>query len=77
MKTIQMTIDLPLLEEVDKTVQILNTNRSAFIRDALQFALRHYYIKEMEKQQAQGYAKYPINAGEFDVWESEQDWGQT
>ena len=32
MKTIQMTIDEALLQQVDQTVQSMNTPRSAFIR---------------------------------------------
>ena len=32
MKTIQMTIDESLLQQVDETVELLQTTRSAFIR---------------------------------------------
>ena len=76
MKTIQMTIDEPLLEEVDEVIQDLKTTRSAFIRSALQFALRQHAIAKLERQHADGYAKHPVIPGEFDVWESEQAWGQ-
>ena len=75
MKTIQMTIDEPLLDEVDQMVQILETTRSAFVREALQLALRRHRILKMERQQAEGYAKHPIKPGEFDVWITEQAWG--
>jgi metal-responsive CopG/Arc/MetJ family transcriptional regulator len=69
-----MTIDEPLLAEVDQVIQSLNTTRSAFIREALQLALQHYKIKELERKHAEGYKKYPVQAGEFDVWEDEQSW---
>lgn len=75
MKTIQMTIDERLLNEVDQMVQLLETTRSAFIREALQLALRQHRILKMEQQQAEGYAKYPVQPGEFDVWIAEQAWG--
>lgn len=75
MKTIQMTIDEPLLAEVDQMIQALNTTRSAFIREALEFALRRQAIAELEKKHAEGYARHPIEPGEFDVWEDEQAWG--
>jgi len=75
MKTIQMTIDEPLLAEVDRTVQDLNTTRSAFIRNALEMALRHHRIFEMEKAHAAGYTRHPVEPGEFDVWLDEQSWG--
>ena len=75
MKTIQMTIDEPLLAEVDRATQALNTSRSAFMREALQLALRRHVIATMERQHAEGYARHPVEPGEFDVWEAEQEWG--
>lgn len=75
MKTIQMTIDEPLLAEVDRTVESLATTRSAFVREALQLALWRYRVREMEAKHAEGYARHPVEAGEFDVWQAEQAWG--
>jgi len=75
MKTIQMTIDEPLLNEVNQTIKSLQTTRSAFIREALQLALRRYKIAQMERKHAEGYARYPVESGEFDAWEAEQWWG--
>jgi len=74
MKTIQMTIDEDLLEEVDEVTRDLKTTRSAFIRSALQLALRRHAISELERQHAEGYSRHPVTRGEFDVWESEQTW---
>ena len=76
MKTIQMTIDEPLLAEVDQAIKSLETTRSAFIREALQLALQRYRITELEKKQARGYARHPVEPGEFDIWENEQAWGE-
>ena len=75
MKTIQMTIDEPLLTEVDQMAEKLNTTRSGFIREALELALRRHAIAEMERKHAEGYARQPVEAEEFDVWEDEQAWG--
>jgi metal-responsive CopG/Arc/MetJ family transcriptional regulator len=76
MKTIQMTIDEPLLSEVDRVIQSLDTTRSAFIREALQLALWQHKMAEMERKQAEGYARHPVEPGEFDGWEDEQAWGE-
>jgi Arc/MetJ-type ribon-helix-helix transcriptional regulator len=76
MKTIQMTIDEPLLNEVDSMIKSLSTTRSAFIREALKLALRHHKILALEQQHAGGYAQFPVEAGEFDGWEDEQVWGE-
>ena len=75
MKTVQMTIDESLLTEVDQVIQSLNTTRSAFIRDALQLALRQYRIGLLEQQHAEGYARYPATEESVAEWESEQAWG--
>jgi metal-responsive CopG/Arc/MetJ family transcriptional regulator len=75
MKTIQMTIDESLLEEVDRLISTLDTTRSAFIRDALHAAIRKHVIAELEREHAEGYAQHPARPGEFDVWPAEQAWG--
>ena len=72
MKTIQMTIDESLLAEVDQVIQKMNTTRSAFIREALQLALKQQRIRQLEHKHEQGYKKYPIEPGEFDIWEDEE-----
>jgi metal-responsive CopG/Arc/MetJ family transcriptional regulator len=74
MKTIQMTIDDDLLAEVDRATETLQTNRSAFIRSALQLALRQHRIEQLEHQHAAGYASTPVAPNEFDLWQAEQQW---
>jgi len=75
-KAIQMTIDEPLLAEVDRVIQDLNTSRSAFVRQALELALEQYKVAQMEKRHAEGYARHPVEPGEFDVWAEEQAWSE-
>ncbi|GIV97616.1 MAG: hypothetical protein KatS3mg057_2273 [Herpetosiphonaceae bacterium] len=75
MKTIQVTIDEPLLNEVDRAIQELQTTRSEFIRSALRLALRRYYITHLEQQHAQGYAAQPMTREEIAEWEDAQAWG--
>lgn len=74
-KTIQMTIDESLLEQVDATSAQLGMSRSAFIRQALRQAMERARVAELERQQAVGYARHPVEPGEFDVWLAEQSWG--
>lgn len=75
MKTIQMTIDEPLLKAVDKASRARKTTRSAFIREAVELALHRQSIEEQEARHVQGYRNKPVKAGEFDIWTGEQDWG--
>lgn len=74
MKTIQMTIEEPLLAEVDEVIASLNMTRSAFIRKALMLTLQQRKVALREQKHAEGYARHPIEPGEFDVWEAEQAW---
>jgi CopG family transcriptional regulator / antitoxin EndoAI len=75
MRTVQMTLDEGLVTAVDRAAKRLGTTRSAFTRDALREALRGIRARELEKKQREGYAKAPVGKGEFDLWESEQVWG--
>lgn len=77
MKTIQMTIDESLLTAVDEAITSLNTTRSAFIREALALALQRCKIAQLERKHTEGYARRPVEPGEFDVWEAEQAWGDS
>lgn len=75
MKTIQMTIDEHLLQRVDQTVDALQTTRSAFIREALEQALRSYRIRRLEERDEAGYKAVPARQSETEEWAAEQDWG--
>ena len=37
---------------------------------------RKEHFRQLERQYAEGYAKYPIQPGEFAGWEAEQVWGE-
>jgi len=75
MKTIQMTLDESLLQQVDQMVGELQTTRSAFIREALVWALQAYRIRRLEEQDEAGYTAIPANPTEIVEWTTEQVWG--
>lgn len=77
MKTVQMTIDEDLLAQVDTLVEELGTNRSAFMRDALESALKQRQIAMLEQQHRAGYERHPPTPDEFDIWQEEQIWEAT
>ena len=76
MKTIQMTIDENLLADVDRAVDEMGTNRSLFIRKALQSALRQHAVEKLEARHAMGYAEQPPVDDEVMEWAGEQVWGE-
>lgn len=75
MRTVQMTLDDELVEEVDRVSKLLHTSRSAFTRKALREALAHYKLEEMERKHREGYERHPVATDEFSAWETEQVWG--
>ena len=50
-----MTIEDELLEDVDQLIEELNITRSAFIRNALQSALKKHRKRLLERKHAEGY----------------------
>lgn len=75
MRTVQMTLDDDLVQDVDIVAKELRLTRSAFTRKALKQAIRVYHIRKLEQKHRQGYELHPSNYEEFGVWEDEQDWG--
>jgi len=74
MKTVQMTLDETLVEEVDRAAEAMGTTRSAFTREALRAALARRRELEKELRHRAGYTAKPVTPGEFDAWEDEQVW---
>lgn len=74
-KTVQITLDEALAEEVDRAVERLGTSRSEFTRQALRGRLSRLEVEALERRQREGYERQPVRPGEFDLWEDEQVWG--
>lgn len=74
MKTVQITLDESLAEEVDSMVERLGTTRSGFTREALRKALADVERRESERRHREGYRKHPVEADDFGGWEDEQVW---
>lgn len=75
MRTVQMTLDDALVQDIDQIVKQLGTTRSAFAREALRAAIVQLRRQAMERQHRQGYVRTPVTPGECSDWEDEQVWG--
>ncbi len=73
MKTVQMTLDDSLVEEVDRVARQMGTSRSSFTRDALREALERRRTRELERRHREGYLRHPVEPGEF--WHEEGEVG--
>jgi metal-responsive CopG/Arc/MetJ family transcriptional regulator len=79
MKTIQMTIDEPLLKQLDEEASRENIARSALIRIALTAELRRRRQAELERQDIEAYRlqpETPEELAELKQWAKVQDWGE-
>ena len=74
MTTIQLTLDEDLRSRVDEAVQQQQTTWPEFLREALVQHLEKIKINEQERKHREGYRRFPVQKGEFDVWEEEQTW---
>ena len=77
MRTVQMTLDNNLVDEVDRMSRKMATSRSAFTRDALRAFLDRLMIEQQEKQHRQGYMQKPVDQADRDDWHDEQQWGES
>ena len=75
MKTVQMTMELELVERVDARANLLGTTRSAFTRDVLRAALERLDERDLEVRHLEGYRRQPVTRDEFDVPEADRAWG--
>ncbi|HSW38673.1 MAG TPA: CopG family transcriptional regulator [Acidobacteriota bacterium] len=75
MRTIRMTLDEDLVQEVDRVSARLSTSRSAFTRKTLREAIARYRLERLEHSHRRGYEQHPVAADESPVREMEQDWG--
>ena len=66
-----MTLDDSLVKRVDKMAKSLKTTRSGFTRMALRKALEDQKMRQLVEQHRKGYERFPVERGEFDVWEDE------
>ena len=74
MKTVQMTLDEDLIEDIDRAARKLKTTRSAFAREAFREALKHLTTMQREAQHRRGYEAKPEGKDEFSDWAAEQVW---
>ena len=75
MATIQIVIDDPLLERLDRELEGRAKQRSAFVRAAIEAALCQAEVERNEEAWLRSYREQPVDKKEVAVWESVQDWG--
>jgi Arc/MetJ family transcription regulator len=73
-KRAQITLDEDLMTQVRRAARRLKITPTAFVRQALQNAMKRGAVLELEAQHRRGYAAHPASSDEFSKWEAEQAW---
>ena len=76
METIQIVIDVKLLQAADCAARHAKLNRSELVRRALREHLEKLQTSEREERDRLGYRKQPMQAplGAMTAWEAEAVW---
>ena len=64
MATIRIVLDSDLLRAADRAARRLKTNRSALFREALRAHLQRLDLEQKERQDREGYIRYPDSLDE-------------
>ncbi len=75
MHVLQLQCDDQLIIALDDATQKLGWSRTEFVEKAVWDAINQIDIFLKELKHKQGYLNKPVEVGEFDVWEDEQEWG--
>jgi metal-responsive CopG/Arc/MetJ family transcriptional regulator len=74
MKTIEISLDDALAEDLDRVAERLDSTRGEFVRQALEERLSRLRVEEQERRHREGYERHPVEPGEFDLGEDERLW---
>jgi hypothetical protein len=69
-----ITLDVDLMTQVRRAARRLKITPPAFVRQALQNAMKQVAVLELEAQHRRGYTAHPAGSDEFSKWEAEQAW---
>ena len=76
LRTMQVTISDTLLQQIEQRAKLLGIPPSELIQSALRRVLSEWTSNELERLEVEAYKRQPVQPGEFDVWETEQAWGE-
>ncbi len=75
--TMELTLSDVLFRRLERAARPAGVSVSEFIVQMLRRALGETTVAELEQQEITAYRQLPVVAGEFDVWEDEQAWGES
>ncbi|MCB0062009.1 MAG: hypothetical protein KDE47_13345 [Caldilineaceae bacterium] len=71
-----MEVNDSLFQLLEQAARQAGIPLSEFVHRMLRRSLQEWTIEELEQQEIEAYQRLPVVSGEFDVWETEQAWGE-
>ena len=74
--TMELQISETLFQRIEHAARLAGISTAEFIQQLLRRSLGEWTLTELEQQEIEAYIRQPVQAGEFDGWETEQAWGE-
>ena len=76
MKTMELVLNESLAARIEQGARLTGQSVSDFVQQLIRRSLHEWTTAELERQEIEAYKRLPVQQGEFDVWETEQAWGE-
>ena len=75
-RTMEVSLNEVIFQRLEQAARLGGISVSDFVLQLLIRWFGEVSIAELERQEIEAYKRLPVTPGEFDVWESEQAWGE-
>ena len=75
-RTMEVSLNEVIFQRLEQAARLGGISVSEFVLQLLIRWFGEVSIAELERQEIEAYKRLPVTAGEFDVWKSEQAWGE-
>jgi hypothetical protein len=72
----ELQISETLFQRIEQAARLAGISTTELIQHLLRRSLGEWTTAELEQQEIEAYMCLPVMPGEFDMWESEQAWGE-
>ena len=76
LRTMELTLNEVLFQRLERAARPAGLTVSEFVLQLLKRWFGEMTVAELEQQEITAYQRMLVVTGEFDVWESEQSWGE-
>ena len=74
-RTMEVSLNEVIFQRLEQSARHGGVSVPEFVVQLFNRWFGEVTVAELERQEIEAYKRLPVMAGEFDVWESEQTWG--